>query len=330
MPSCCPTSPPLPAGICASCGRDRGREDAPCTARPVTTTTAPSAASARNAGPRSPRCVPRAGRRTSPARSSAAAAASGCRPAAAAPAVSTPAPEPQAALPAGERRQLTVLVLRPGRLDGSDGAAWMRRTTAPPALHANHARADEVIARYGGYVAQHLGDGLLVYFGWPHAYDDGGRSARCAPGWGWWRRKALNYYVAGVAARAVGGAALGCTRAAWWSVTSVTESAMRRWPSATARTWRRGCKWRGTNPIRVSVLGDNAPARLGGCSWSKSVARTPSKGDRNPLTICTWVARPSGVRGRLDAAAARGFTPFIGRDEERAMLRDRFERACGP
>src|SRR5262249_46681700 len=35
----------------------------------------------------------------------------------------------------------------------------------------------EVIARYGGQVAQHLGDGLLVYFGWPETYDDAAERA---------------------------------------------------------------------------------------------------------------------------------------------------------
>ncbi|MEH6644295.1 adenylate/guanylate cyclase domain-containing protein [Sulfitobacter sp.] len=28
------------------------------------------------------------------------------------------------------------------------------------------------VTRYGGYVAKHLGDGLLVFFGWPRAYED--------------------------------------------------------------------------------------------------------------------------------------------------------------
>src|SRR5262249_29775619 len=29
-----------------------------------------------------------------------------------------------------------------------------------------------VVAQYDGYVAQHLGDGLMVYFGWPGAHED--------------------------------------------------------------------------------------------------------------------------------------------------------------
>ena len=38
-----------------------------------------------------------------------------------------------------------------------------RRISAPAA---------EVIARYDGHVAQYLGDGLMVYFGWPRAHED--------------------------------------------------------------------------------------------------------------------------------------------------------------
>ena len=30
----------------------------------------------------------------------------------------------------------------------------------------------EVVARYEGHVAQYLGDGLMVYFGWPSARED--------------------------------------------------------------------------------------------------------------------------------------------------------------
>ena len=30
----------------------------------------------------------------------------------------------------------------------------------------------EVIQRYDGHIAQHLGDGLLVYFGYPVAHED--------------------------------------------------------------------------------------------------------------------------------------------------------------
>jgi class 3 adenylate cyclase len=42
-----------------------------------------------------------------------------------------------------------------------------------------HAAAGETISRFGGHVAQYLGDGVMVYFGWPSAHDnDAERAAR--------------------------------------------------------------------------------------------------------------------------------------------------------
>lgn len=40
-----------------------------------------------------------------------------------------------------------------------------------------HENTTRVVLQFGGYVAQHLGDGLLVYFGFPHAHDDEPRRA---------------------------------------------------------------------------------------------------------------------------------------------------------
>src|SRR2546427_3191401 len=37
----------------------------------------------------------------------------------------------------------------------------------------------EVIARFDGHVAQLLGDGLLVYFGYPQAHEDDAQRAVC-------------------------------------------------------------------------------------------------------------------------------------------------------
>src|SRR5262249_25210295 len=44
-----------------------------------------------------------------------------------------------------------------------------------------HQTCEAVIQRYGGFVPQHLGDGLLVYFGYPVAHeDDAQRAVRTA------------------------------------------------------------------------------------------------------------------------------------------------------
>ncbi len=39
---------------------------------------------------------------------------------------------------------------------------------------------NQIIARYQGFVAQYLGDGILAYFGYPQGHNDDGRRAACA------------------------------------------------------------------------------------------------------------------------------------------------------
>ena len=48
-------------------------------------------------------------------------------------------------------------------------------------LHAYRTLCGDVIARYDGFVARYVGDGILTYFGWPAAHeDDAERAVRAA------------------------------------------------------------------------------------------------------------------------------------------------------
>ena len=72
--------------------------------------------------------------------------------------------------PSGERRQLTVMFCD---LVGSTAMAERLDPEELRDLMQAYQRAcGEVIARYDGHVAQYLGDGLMVYFGWPRAHED--------------------------------------------------------------------------------------------------------------------------------------------------------------
>src|SRR5215813_6963507 len=78
----------------------------------------------------------------------------------AAPTGSTAAVSPDAALPVGERRQLTVLFCD---LVGSTPLAQQLDPEEWRDVVAQyHQAATAAIARFGGHVAQYLGDGLLV------------------------------------------------------------------------------------------------------------------------------------------------------------------------
>jgi class 3 adenylate cyclase len=85
-------------------------------------------------------------------------------------AASPPAPEPEAALPAGERRQLTVLFCD---LVGSTPLSQQLDAEEWRDLIAQYQQAaSAAVVRFGGHVAKNLGDGLLIYFGWPTARED--------------------------------------------------------------------------------------------------------------------------------------------------------------
>jgi class 3 adenylate cyclase len=72
--------------------------------------------------------------------------------------------------PEAERRQLTVMFC-----DLADSTRLSQQLDAEDlreVVRAYQATAATVIQQYVGHVAQYLGDGLLVYFGWPVAHED--------------------------------------------------------------------------------------------------------------------------------------------------------------
>jgi class 3 adenylate cyclase/tetratricopeptide (TPR) repeat protein len=79
----------------------------------------------------------------------------------------------------GERRQLTVMFC------DLVGSTAMSEKLDPEELrsllHAYRIHCGEVIARYDGFVARYVGDGILTYFGWPTAHEeDAERAVRAA------------------------------------------------------------------------------------------------------------------------------------------------------
>ena len=68
----------------------------------------------------------------------------------------------------GERRQLTVMFCD---LVGSTALSEkLDPEELRSLLHEYRTVCGEVIARYEGFVARYVGDGILTYFGWPKAH----------------------------------------------------------------------------------------------------------------------------------------------------------------
>ena len=85
----------------------------------------------------------------------------------------SPRPSPQA--PDAERRQLTVLFC--DLVDSTALAGQLDPEDLREVMRAYQAACAEVIQRFDGHIAQYLGDGLLVYFGYPQAHEDDAQRA---------------------------------------------------------------------------------------------------------------------------------------------------------
>ena len=72
--------------------------------------------------------------------------------------------------PEAERRQLTVLFC--DLVDSTPLACQLDPEDLRAVVRAYQETCAKVIARFEGHIAQYLGDGLLVYFGYPLAHED--------------------------------------------------------------------------------------------------------------------------------------------------------------
>lgn len=179
----------------------------------------------------------------------------------------------------------------------------------------------EAVTRFGGYVARFLGDGVLAYFGFPQAYgDDAERAVR-----------------AGLAiVRAV--QAMGARTLAAGRLPAPLQSRLGLDTGAVVVADAGG-------PAEVFGDAPNVAARVQAVALPDSVCITSAtqhlvaglfvvedlgrlllKGVTEPVQIYRAIA-PSGVRGRLQAAAMRGLPPFVGREAERRVLRECWQRA---
>jgi class 3 adenylate cyclase len=215
----------------------------------------------------------------------------------------------------GERRHLTVLFCD---LVGSTAiAAQLDPEEWRETVAGYHRTATEAITRFDGHVAQYLGDGLMAFFGWPEAHDnDAERAARAGlaildgiaklneqPG-----HAKLSTRIGIDSGAVVVGA--GASKDA--DVFGDTPNIAARVQAAAA-------------PGTVAIT-DATHRLVSGLFVVEDCGTQALKGLERPLQLYR-VIRPSGVRGRFEAAAAAGgLTPFVGREDELHSLMGRWER----
>src|SRR6516162_6996850 len=91
-----------------------------------------------------------------------------------------PKPAPPPPFDAAERRHVTVMFCD---LVGSTAlSAQLDPEDLRAVIAAYYREVAAEVRRFGGFVARHLGDGVLVYFGYPAAHeDDAERAVRAGP-----------------------------------------------------------------------------------------------------------------------------------------------------
>jgi class 3 adenylate cyclase len=91
------------------------------------------------------------------------------------PSVELASPVGTSRTPEAERRQLTVMFC--DLVDSTRLSSQLDPEDYRDVVRAYHTACTEVIRRYDGHIAQLLGDGLLVYFGYPQAHEDDAQRA---------------------------------------------------------------------------------------------------------------------------------------------------------
>ena len=223
-----------------------------------------------------------------------------------------PASEPDVARP-GERRQLTVLFCDlvgstplAQRLDAED---WR------DVLAQYHNAAAGAVARWGGHVAKNLGDGLLVYFGWPTAREDDPERAV---------RAGLAILEAVAPLNVAHGTADG-TRLAVRIGMDTGPVVIADGGEVFGETANVAARVQSAAAPDTVVITAATQRLVAGIFVVEDRGAQVLKGVREPVTLYR-VVRPSGVRGRLAIAAGR-LTPFAGREHELATLVERWELA---
>jgi class 3 adenylate cyclase len=227
------------------------------------------------------------------------------------------------ARPGPERRQLTVMfcdlvgsTALSGQLDPED----LREV-----LRAYLETCTEVIARFGGNIEKFLGDGTLVCFGYPQAHDDDPQRAvraglmivesiarlntRLAQSWGVQLAVRLGIHTGLVVAGDLG---VRETR-------EPREAIVGEAPNIAAQLQDMAAP----NTVVISA----ATARLvDGYFTLDALGPQVLKGVAMPVPVYRVVGE-TVAQTRLDVAATRGLTPFVGWEHEAALLLERWASA---
>ena len=215
-----------------------------------------------------------------------------------------------------ERRQVTVMF---SDLVGSTAlSARMDPEDLREVISAYQSCVAGTVRRFGGFVAKYMGDGVLVYFGYPQAHeDDAERAVRAgmeliAAVTALKTRTSLQTRVGIATGLVVVGDLVGSGAAQEQAIVGET-------PNLAARL-------QGIAEPDTVLIAEGTRRLLGNLFELDDLGTKELKGISGPIRA--WAAlRASSVEGRFEALHAIGLTALVGREEELEILLRRWARA---
>jgi class 3 adenylate cyclase len=220
-----------------------------------------------------------------------------------------------------ERRQLTVMFC--DLVDSTQLSSHLDPEDLREVIRAYQSTSAEVIERYDGYIAQHLGDGLLVYFGWPQAHEDDAQRAVHA-GLG------ILEVIRGLNVRLEQqqGIRLAVRIGIHMGLVVVGEMGQgaRQEHLALGETPNVAARIQGMAPPDTVAVSEATYRLIQGYFTCDPLGIHALRGVAVPISIY-GVRGASTAESRFEAATTTGLTPLVGREEEIGLLRRRWEQA---
>jgi len=231
------------------------------------------------------------------------------------------APPPHEPLPPeAERRQLTVMFC--DLVESTKLASQLDPEEYRDVVRAYQRVCSEVIPHFDGHLAQLLGDGLLIYFGYPQAHeDDAQRAVRTGLGildamgdlnQGLQQAKGIHLAIrVGIHTGLV--------------VIGDMGGAGRQEQLALGEVPNIASRIQGLAAPNTLAVSEATYRLIEGYFTCESLGEHLLRGVPQPLKVYR-VLEASGVYSRLDVAQTRGLTPLVGREQEVGLLLERWEQ----
>jgi len=215
-----------------------------------------------------------------------------------------------------ERRQVTVLF---SDLVGSTAlSARMDPEDLREVISAYRKCVAEVVRRIGGYVAKYLGDGVLVYFGYPEAHEDDAERAVRA---GLELIAAISALTTRTYLQTRIGIATGLV-----VVGDLVGSGEAQERGIVGETPNLAARLQGVAEPNQVVIAESTRKLLGNLFELVDLGAKDLKGITRP-TGAWAVARTRAIESRFEALRASDLTDLVGREEEQELLARRWTRA---